>query len=76
MISDIEALCCNEALELPKFKSSLDRLLNKRAYDYILSAHSVSPEDLPSFVEKAISEGNAVLIEREWNGYQVIVWKD
>lgn len=66
----------NEAVELPKFKASLDRLLNKRAYDMVLTAHSVEEQDLCQFVEKAISEGNTVLIEREWNGFMVILWKD
>lgn len=76
MVSSIEALHYNEAIELPKFKASLNRLLNKKAYDFILSCQSVTRENLLRFVDKAISEGNAVLIEREWNGYMVIVWKD
>ena len=76
MVSDIEALHYNEAVELPKFKASFDRLLNKRAYDYILSTHSISSEKLPQFIEKAISEGNAVYIQREYCGYMVVLWKD
>ncbi len=76
MASGIGALHYNEAIKLPKFKASLDRLLNKKAYDYILSTHSVSPENLCQFVEKAVSERNAVLIQREYLGYMVIVWKD
>lgn len=76
MVSTIEALHYNEAIKLPKFKASLDRLLNKKAYDLILSTHSISLEDLSQFVLKATNEGNAVLIQREWNGYMVIVWKD
>ena len=65
VVSEIEALHYNEAVELPKFKASLDRLLNKRAYDLILSTHSITSENLSQFVEKATSEGNAVLIQRE-----------
>ena len=76
MVSDIEVLHYNEAIELPRFKASLDRLLNKRAYDFVLTVHDVSPESLAQFVEKAVGEGNAVLIEREWNGFMVVVWKD
>ncbi len=76
MVSDIEALRYNEAIELPKFKASLDRLLNKKAYDFILSTHSVSSENLSQFVEKAASEGNAVYIQREYCGYMVVLWKD
>ena len=76
MISDIEALRYNEVIEIPKFKASLDRLLNKKAYDFILSVHSVTREDLPQFIDKAIGEGNAVLIQREYCGYMVILWKD
>jgi len=76
MTSEIEMLNYYEAIQLPKFKASLDRLLNRKAYDYILSIHHISPENLSQFVEKAISEGNAVLIQREWNGYMVTLWKD
>lgn len=76
MVSDIGALHYNEAIELPKFKASLDRLLNKKAYDFILSTHSVSLENLSRFVEKAIGEGNAVFIQREYCGYMVVLWKD
>ena len=65
-----------EAIELPKFKLSLDRLLNKRNYDPLLTTHSIDPEDLSAFVEKAVSEGNAVLIQREYCGYMVILWRD
>jgi len=74
-ISELDALQYDEALHLPKFKASLDRLLNKKAYDYILSCYSVSSENLLQFVDKAIGEGNAVLIEREWNGYMVVLWR-
>jgi len=76
MVSEIEALHYTEAVELPKFKLSLDRLLNKKSYDWILVSHSVTAEDLPQFIDKAISEGNAVLIQRQWNSYMVVVWKD
>ena len=76
MVSEIEALRYSEAVELPKFKASLDRLLNKKSYDFILSVHSLSEEELPQFAERAVSEGNAVLIQREWNGFMAIVWKD
>ncbi len=76
MVSDIEARRFIEAVELPKFKASLDRLLNKKAYDFILSTHSVSSENLSYFVEKAISEGNAVCIQREYCGYMVVLWED
>lgn len=65
-----------EALQLPKFKASLDRLLNRRNYDSILSTHSIDQKDLLQFTEKAISEGNAVLIQREYCGYMVIIWRD
>ena len=74
--SEIELLRYNEAVELPRFKASLDRLLNKRAYDFILTTHSVTAEDLPQFIDKAISEGNAVLIQREYCAYMVILWRD
>jgi len=76
MISTIEALRYQEALELPKFKAALDRLLNRKCFDYILDTHSVSPEELTDFVDKAICEGNAVLVQREYNGFFVVVWKD
>lgn len=76
MLKEIEMLRYYESVELPKFKASLDRLLNKKFYDLILSSHSVRKEELPQFVEKAITEGNAVLIEKGYNGYIVIVWKD
>lgn len=76
MVSNIEALRYDEAVSLPKFKASLDRLLDKKAYDFILTVHSISSEDLSRFVERAVGEGNAVLIQREWNGYEVIIWKD
>ena len=74
MVSEIKVLRHNA--ELPEFKKALDRVLNKRAFDFILFPHSISKEELPQFVEKAVAEGNAVLIQREWNGYLVIVWKD
>lgn len=76
MVSGIEALCINEAVELPKFKAGLGRLLNKKAYDYILVTHSLTQQGLSSFIEKAIEEGNAVLIQREYCGYMVVLWKD
>jgi len=76
MIEEVKKILDNEAVELPKFKASLDRLLNKRAYDSIFSVHSITLEDLPRFVEKAVNEGNALLIQREWNTYMVVVWKD
>ena len=76
MVSDIEALRYNEALQLPKFKASLDRLLNKKSYDWILDCHSITAEDLSQFVDKAISEGNAILIQREYCGYMVTLWED
>ena len=75
-ISEIGGLRYNEALQLPKFKASLDRLLNKKSYDLILACHSVTAEDLPQFIDKVISEGNAVLILREYCGYMVVLWKD
>uniref|UniRef100_A0A6M3IVI0 Uncharacterized protein n=1 Tax=viral metagenome TaxID=1070528 RepID=A0A6M3IVI0_9ZZZZ len=73
---EISMLRYEEAVVLPKFKASLDRLLNKRAYDYVLTTHSVEAQDLPQFVEKAVNEGNAVLIEREHNGFMVVIWRD
>ena len=76
MVSDIEALRYNEALQLPRFKASLDKLLNKKSYDLILTYHSMAKEDLPQFIDKALSEGNAILIERENCGYTVMLWKD
>lgn len=76
MVSDIEELRHNEAIELPKFQVSLDRLLNKKSYDFILSAHSVTKEELPCFIERAVTEGNAILVQREYCGYMVVVWKD
>lgn len=75
-ISEIAALHYQEVTKLPKFKASLDRLLNRGVYDFCLTTHSIDPENLLQFVEKAVSEGNAVLIQQEWNGYMVIVWKD
>ena len=74
--SEVELLRYNEAVELPRFKASLDRLLNKKAYDFLFATHSVTAEDLPRFIDKAISEGNAVLIQREYCGYMVILWRD
>ena len=76
MVSDIEALRYDEAVSLPKFKASLDRLLDKKAYNFILTVHSISLEDLLGFVERTTSEGNVVLIQKGYNGYMVIVWKD
>jgi len=65
-----------EALQLPKFKKALDQLLNRKEFDYVLDCQSVAPENLKQFIERAIEEGNAVLIEREYNGYCVFLWKD
>ena len=76
MEDDIEALHFNEASELPRFKASLDRLLNKKAYDFVLSTHSITREELSQFVEKALGEGNAVLLQREYCGYMAVIWKD
>ena len=72
----IDALRYLEAVELPKFKESLDRVLNKTAFNFLLSTHSVTTEELPLFIEKAIREGNAVLIEREFCGSLVTLWRD
>ncbi len=73
---EIALMWHDEVVELPKFKDSLDRLLNKRAYNFILTTHSIEAEDLSQFVGKATDEGNAVLIQREHNGYMVTLWKD
>ena len=73
---EIATLKYDEVLKLPRFKASLDKLLNRSEYGLILSIHSIMAEDLHSFVEKAINEGNAVLIERDRNGYVVTLWKD
>jgi len=78
--TDIEKAVANikylEALQLPKFKRALDRLLNRKEFDYILDCQSVAPENLKQFIERAIEEGNAILVEREYNGYCVVLWKD
>lgn len=76
MVNYIDALRYNEAVELPKFKASLERLLTKKAYDLILSVHHKDPENLAQFIEKAVSEGNAVLVQHEYCGYMVVLWKD
>jgi len=77
IIKEISVMRYNEAVELPKFKASLDRLLNKPAYDSVLTTHNIpDQQDLSQFIERAISEGNVVLIEREWNGFMVILWRD
>ena len=73
---DTEALHYNEAIELPKFKASLDRLLNRKEFEFILTTHHLNIEGLPPFIDKAISEGNAILIEKEYCGYNVALWKD
>ena len=65
-----------EACKLPKFKACLDRLLNRAEFDWLFSTHSVDAAELLPFIEKAVKEGNSVLIEHEWNGYVVILWKD
>jgi len=54
MIEDITTLKYIEALQLPKFKKSLDRLLNLKAYDTILSAHSIDEENLARFVSSGM----------------------
>ena len=74
-LTELDALKYQEALNLPKFKVALDKLLNRPGFDLILSVHSITAEGLLSFIQKAIDEGNAVLIEREYNTYMVIVWK-
>ena len=74
-IAMVDRLKYNEALNLPKFKAALNRLSNRKCFDYILDTHSVEAESLNQFVEKAVSEGNAVLIQKEWNGYSVTLWK-
>lgn len=75
-MNSVETLRYEEMAELPTFKEGLDRLLNRKKYDFILTAQSIEREALTGFVEKAIGEGNAVLIQREWNGYMVVVWRD
>lgn len=65
-----------QAVELPRFKARLNRLLNEDAYDAILTTHSIEASDLCQLIEKAVSEGNAVLIQRELNGFMVVLWKD
>ncbi len=64
-----------ETTQLPKFKKSLNRLLNRRDYDQILTCHSIPSEDLPAFIQQSLNEGNAILIEPEYCGYCVTVWK-
>jgi len=68
MATDIEALRYNEAIELPKFKDSLDRLLNRKEFDFILTVHHLDKAELQPFIDKAITEGNAILIEKEFCG--------
>ena len=76
MITDIDALRYNEALELPKFKVSLDRLLNRKEFDFIITTHYLDKTELSAFIDKAVFEGNAVLIEKAYCGYYITLWKD
>jgi hypothetical protein len=75
-MTNIEALRYDEAIELPKFKASLDRLLNRKEFNFILTAHHLERTELLPFIDRAITEGSAVLIEKEFCGYYVTVWKD
>ena len=76
-LGDVEAMRYAETFELPKFKASLDRLLSKCAYDAILTTiHDIEISGLGQLVERATREGNAVLIERGYNGFAVTLWKD
>jgi len=74
--TDIAVLKYNEALKLPKFKASLARLMNREEFDYILVSHHLVAEALSEFIDKAISEGNAVLVEKENCGFCVTIWRD
>jgi len=74
--NELEALAYDEMVKLPKFRASLERLLNKKAYMFLFTVHSITKEDLPQFIERATNEGNAVLIQHEHCGYMVVLWKD
>ena len=65
-----------EVTELPKFKVQLDRLLNRNQYDCSLDVHDIPGEKLADFVMRATEEGNAVLVQRQYCSYMVILWKD
>lgn len=76
MVTMLEALKDDEALNLPKLRDALGKLFNQKAFVYILCEEHVFPEELLSFCQKAVEEGNAFCVQREFNGYYVLLWKD
>lgn len=73
---DLEDVRYLEALLLPKFEKSLERLMNRKEYETLLVCHHTDSEGLIPLVDKATTEGNAVIIQREYCGYRVIVWRN
>ena len=65
----------DEALKYPHFVKSLDNVLCK--YQSIITDHHVKNiNELNVIVNKALEEGNGILIIPEYCGYIISVWKE
>ncbi len=64
----------DEALHLPKFAASLERLINK--YSGVMSEHHVGKDALLPLLEQVTTEGNDFIVQWEYCGYVVMVWHD
>lgn len=75
MIGEIERLKYLEALAFPKFQGSLTRLFDK--YESFMTYHH--PQTIGALldiIERACMEGDGILIQPEYCGYFVAIWKD
>ena len=75
MVSIVEKVKYIEALALPKLDRSIDRLVTKY-WSIMNEYHITSLGSALELIEKALEEGNSVLIRHDFIGYYIEVWKD
>ena len=76
-MSQIAAFRYNEALNLPKLQASIERLVNRKDYYNLITEHHLhSLDQLLSLTERACFEGNSILIQPEYCGYRILIWKE
>ena len=70
----MEDILYQEALLKPKLDKSLERLFNK--YEPIMTFHHPQSQDeLLKLVKQAVDENLDLLVEHEYCGYLVVVWR-
>ena len=75
MEGTLEKIRYIEAALLPKLEDSFDRLVNKHR-TIMTDYHVTSLPGALAIIEKALEEGNGLLVRHDYAGYYIEVWKD